>query len=95
MATEKRLIDANALIDKAYWHGEPHTYDCFYPEGTEAVDVDDIENAPTVDAVEVVRCKDCRFYRKPFCILNDNKNGWLNHELPEHFCSHGERETDG
>ena len=48
-----------------------------------------------VDAVEVVRCKDCRFYRKPFCILNDNKNGWLNHELPEHFCSHGERETDG
>ena len=44
-----------------------------------------------VDAVEVVRCKDCKYYRPPFCLLNDNKHGWLNHVLPEHFCSYGER----
>jgi hypothetical protein len=56
MATEKRLIDANALLNKAYWHGKIPTHGCLYPEGSEAVDVDDIENAPTVDAVEV-KCK--------------------------------------
>jgi hypothetical protein len=47
------------------------------------------------NTVEVVRCKDCKWYRPPFCLLNDNKHGWLNHELPDHFCSHGERKTDG
>ena len=91
MENEKRLIDANALIEileeiaetdeSMYFHLDEITQEIF--------------DTPTVEAVEVVRCKDCRFYRKPFCILNDNKNGWLNHELPEHFCSHGEREKDG
>ena len=90
MENEKRLIDANALGRNSF-----HILEYGYYGERCVVDWDDIESAPTVDAVEVVRCKDCRFYRKPFCILNDNKNGWLNHELPEHFCSHGERETDG
>lgn len=45
--------------------------------------------------VEVVRCKDCKNYRPPFCLLNDNKHGWLNHVLPDHFCSYGERGNDG
>lgn len=54
-----------------------------------------VEMAPTIDAVEVVRCKDCKNYRPPFCLLNDNKQGWLNHVLPEHFCSYGERGNDG
>jgi hypothetical protein len=41
---------------------------------------------------EVVRCKDCKWYRPPFCLLNDNKHGYLNHVLPEHFCAYGERD---
>jgi hypothetical protein len=39
-----------------------------------------------------VRCKDCKWYRPPFCLLNDNKHGYLNHVLPEHFCAYGERD---
>ena len=47
------------------------------------------DDAPAVDAVEVVRCKDCKYY----C------NGWhcnlylnVSHETkPDHFCSYGER----
>ena len=54
MINEKRLIDANALMNKAYWHGKIPTNGCLYPEGSEAVDVDDIEKAPTVEAVEAV-----------------------------------------
>ena len=49
MANEKRLIDANALIteyDRVHV-GEPGKARKL------------IADAPTVDAVEVVRCKDC------------------------------------
>lgn len=48
MANEKRLIDANALIEEANAE-DAYGY----------VDAFQIANAPTVDAVEVVRCKDC------------------------------------
>ena len=48
------LIDRDALIDKSYWHGEMPTYDNPFPNGHDAVDVEDIETAPTIDAVPVV-----------------------------------------
>lgn len=44
MANEKRLIDANALVDLVLNHPRPYRRD-FYAM---------INNAPTVDAVEVV-----------------------------------------
>lgn len=51
-----------------------------------------IEKAPTVDAVSVVRCKDCRSYNKP-------KTGWcevhLDREHPDDFCSYGKRKDGG
>lgn len=47
-----------------------------------------IEKAPTVDAVIVTRCGNCRSYNKP-------KTGWcevhLDREHPDDFCSYGER----
>ena len=49
MANEVRLIDANALIEKSYWHGERPDPGNIYPDGVEAVDVSDIEDAPTID----------------------------------------------
>ena len=50
-----------------------------------------IMNAPTVDAVEVVRCRDCKFNLDGHC---DNWSGW---ELvaDDEFCSRGERREDG
>lgn len=51
-----------------------------------------IEDAPTVDAVVVTRCKDCRSYNKP-------KTGWcevhLDREHPDDFCSYGKRKDGG
>ena len=42
----------------------------------------------TVDAVPVVRCRDCRSYNKP-------KTGWcevhLDWEHPDDYCSYGKR----
>ena len=44
-----RLIDADVLLDSIF-------KSCNTTEAT-------INNAPTIDAVEVVRCRDCRFSR--------------------------------
>lgn len=46
------------------------------------------------DLVEVVRCKDCKKYREPFCMRNDSKNGYLTVVPPDHFCSYGERRNN-
>lgn len=87
MATEKRL-----LIDlQGVNMDEVDTSDCTDVEDILSAVITYLSEQPVVDAVEVVRCKDCKYYRPPFCLLDDNKHGWLNHVLPEHFCSYGER----
>lgn len=80
-----RLIDADALKLKFMENGDDHT-------GYEIHRV--IDNAPTVDAVPVVRCKDCNMCKiveyygggeKRVCRLFDRSM------LPDDFCSYGER----
>ena len=61
----------------------------------------DITEAPTVDAVEVVRCRDCRWYNPELRICNlhsESKGepnvGYVVGMEPDDFCSYGERRTD-
>ena len=56
-----------------------------------------IDNAPTVDAVEVVRCKHCINWKKPWLEgqhLGRCMKGKTAMTEPEDFCSYGERRTD-
>lgn len=81
-----RLIDADKLERQEYWGNER----CF-----DYVDADDIDNAPTVDAVEVVRCKDCKHYDLGVCLKiysngNAHPEAWQPRR-PEDFCSYGDR----
>ena len=71
-----RLIDADQLIKEANADGA-YGY----------VDAKQITDAPTVDAVEVVRCRDCKHYNEGFCV------GYHAHHdiMPDDFCSYGER----
>ncbi len=49
----------------------------------------DLFDAPTIDAVEVVRCKDCVYY--------DDENHFCSYTIwakPEGYCSGGERRED-
>jgi len=51
--------------------------------------IDFIESRPTVDAVEVVRCKDCKQYNgHRYCTY------FAEAVLDNDFCSYGERRTD-
>ena len=55
-----------------------------------------IEKCPTVDAVEVVRCKGCKHWRPDDDIGHcENPDGLDNYALPNDFCSYGERKNDG
>ena len=95
MANEKRLIDANALIDWLTRHTgfRGNCEDCTDIDCLDCIIENAVKNAPTVDAVEVVRCKDCKHREKlggdwccnmfDDCSVEDND-----------FCSCGERKDD-
>ena len=96
-----RLIDADALKTNAE---TIQTIDCWHMRTEEqAVLVEHIDNAPTIDAVPVVRCKDCKWYVRSM-IKQDGtlderyKPDWcdLYRKVREetYFCADGERKDD-
>lgn len=56
-----------------------------------AIDVarDWTEEAPAVDAVPVVRCRDCIYWAESRCMVHNHTPGWQPKE--NDFCSLGER----
>lgn len=92
MATEKRLIDRNEI----------------FPNGTFFVNAENpmksldeliarIWSIPTVDAAEVVRCRDCGYHRD----YDGNDTGEVickrfnTFREPDFYCSYGERKDNG
>ena len=97
MATKKRLIDANALMQeiesKINWG-----------QNNNVAVLEAIDDAPTVDAVEVVRCKDCKNnireakwsakdgeHHTVLCLYRKGFKIW---HSPDDFCSCGERRIE-
>lgn len=82
-SSKKRLIDADAFLEKM--KRTRRYFDVVF----------DVEEMPTVDAVEVVRCKDCIYaYRidGPREEYDCRKmSAFAKFFGPEHFCSYGER----
>lgn len=57
---------------------------------------DDIKALPPVDDVEVVRCKDCKYFDGECCDrYADETLGYSHSTQPNFFCACGERKTDG
>ena len=75
-----RLIDADKLCARLSRNATPY------------FTVPDIDNTPTVDAVVVTRCKDCKYLVNAVV----NANGFLICDVsdmeiaPDDFCSYGE-----
>ena len=77
-----RLIDADALPRFGNRKGLIHS--------------SDVDNAPTIDAVEVVRCKDCKYYlnSNETCELISTRLHFYDTDkvwVGDCFCSWGER----
>ena len=84
-----RLIDADALgIGKC----NPDVFENKgYASGWNAA-IDLINSAPTIDAVPVVRCRECKCYPKDF---DEDSWNWCcgigDDTKPNDFCSYGQR----
>lgn len=88
-SNEKRLIDANEYCMELY---NEMNYPGRSEEFMTAIDVAiaDLTDAPTVDAVEVVRCLDCKYLMFSDCYGECGK-GYMGVVRPDDFCSRGER----
>jgi hypothetical protein len=96
MANEKRLIDANALKANFVVSGE-FAKDLWHAGTIRGA----IDNAPTVEAVEVVRCKDCKSWEQYNACDGTKPHRCMNHDAifykrtdPDDFCSCGERKGE-
>ena len=88
---DKRLIDVNDI------------YSLFNQSGIARLHVSDIDTIPRVDAVEVVRCRNCREWKTigkdeilgteiGLCDCSQWENDYYNIETDaDDFCSYGER----
>ena len=89
MANEKRLTDANAFLKDILTAGIGKTI----IEYSESDIGYMIRKRPTVDAVPVVRCRECVHNGLPTCFtcyIEQHELIFLNHD-PEFFCGAGER----
>lgn len=81
-----RLIDADRALEIVRGQGFAHPNAYYLTNYAKLI----LREAPTVDAVEVVRCRDCKhlmfsdFY-------GECKRGNLGIVNPDDFCSYGER----
>lgn len=107
-----RLIDADALMDdinelkKSPWYNNAFRIDFLSDINgsrvvrSEAIDIVQrlcIDDAPTIDAVEVVRCKDCKYEqqcRKAVEYITYEPTSVTIGYKSVDFCSYGERRTD-
>ena len=80
-----RIIDADALMEEV--NTEIREY-MLTEKGMRSL----IRNAPTIDAVEVVRCQDCKHWVYNFngCARNPCTEPWYATD----FCNYGEREGE-
>lgn len=84
-----RLIDADALgVGRCSKDVLPAAY-CAGWNGL----INLIDNAPTIDAVPVVRCKECE-YRTEHSNCGHPRHEVLPPVYPNDFCSYGERRVD-
>lgn len=102
MANEKRLISADVLVRDI-------NADPYRTESEKSYDRCLVHRQPTVDAVPVVRCKDCKHWHEEtgWCTKHSHFigfDGMACHPSQssewkmlnaDDFCSYGERRTDG
>ena len=95
-----RLIDADIALEIVRNQGIAHPNAYHLTNYATLI----LREAPTVDAVEVVRCRECKHHRDKneqerkylvedilICTSPDATEDCWNAVWPDHFCSYGER----
>ena len=91
-----RLIDADRAIEIVRDKGIAHPNAYHLTNYTTLI----LQEAPTVDAVEIVRCMDCKHYMPQKKSAHwENRASYCNRFVrikvrPNDFCSYGERKNE-
>ena len=92
-------IEREALYEKAYWHGEHPDVGNPFPDGVDAIDIEDVDAIPAADVAPVVRCRDCKHaWIHPCGYVYCHRDGRHSYEMTfnlDSFCSYGERKDNG
>ena len=92
--SEKRLIDANRALEIVHEQGIAHPNAYYLTNYAMAI----LQEAPTVDAVEVVRCRNCKYgdwdsEPDDAMVCMRTKDGFW--RSGNDFCSYGIRKDGG
>ena len=79
------LINKAAALDALERYKDVSAFACVV---VDCMDI--VEDMPTVDAVEVVRCEDCKYFDS-----EDDCGCPMDVRYSDFFCKMGERRTDG
>lgn len=98
----EELLASQFVHTECYLQANKDRHYDVYKKGWNDALQDAYDNAPAVDAVEVVRCRDCKHWVRDgnesygyamFCKANCSLGG-QGIKKPDDFCSYGERKTD-
>ena len=88
------LISRKALTEYPFQRGKPScdekNANPHFLNGAASV-IEFAENLPTIDAVEVVRCRDCKHRYTFECAMHMHKSEWTDDNS---FCNWGKRKEE-
>lgn len=97
---EKILIDKEALHKEIYNNTKYGRYGTFMDGSSVSFTSNEvhklIDDAPTIDAVAVTRCRECKFHNHEYCVDPDDlyclrKDCYMTRN---DYCSYGERRSE-
>lgn len=83
------------LIDKDYAVNTAWSIDAYHGSAREVCEM--LEDAPTVDAVQVIRCKDCKHWQYESCFVESEEgdaDSIILDRFAFDFCSRAERKEE-
>lgn len=92
-----RLIDADALIERLQPYKDKYDTKEFPYSMVHDAFIYEMEKEPTVDAVPVIRCKDCKHYREYAGVIDGycHMAEWYKrYQYPNDYCSRAERKEE-
>lgn len=96
-------IEREALYEKAYWHGEHPDVGNPFPDGVDAIDIEDVDAIPSADVAPVVHgrwIEPTRLYygaKQYECSLCCSDTFWKKHSITEKYpcCPNCGAKMDG
>ena len=89
-----RLIDADALIERLNPYKDKYGAEEFPYNMVQDAFIYEVEQEPTVDAVPVIRCKDCKYCTEKSKAIKKHCIWWYRSVDDDDYCSKVERKEE-